>query len=995
MSAGRTSVLVGVMLLVLVLAAPAADAAKRTSPAQKQANQAFAVLIRDTGRLPKSLVPKRSRAALVRVARRAKSQARRRPCRAIRTLNAYKRGLGKVKKPRLRGNRPDGGSPRGRLQADALTVNAALLALPGSKRCGGGKASGVTSARTRVLASDARHLRMRVQLPAVQFVAHQVGGNDYLEPTMENMGTAGDRGNPGLPTLTSFFAVPRGATVSFRVNGSQGYDLNGVKLFPRQQEPVDLAPGAPPGAPSQSTFSDPPFKLNANTYLSNRPFPSAPVGASSMGTMRDLQVGGVDFSGGVYRPRSQRLHVYTSMDVTVNFRGNNSGKFATTDILSPWNHAFNKDYGTLANFSTVVTHLDPSHLRFCGEELLIITSPALRPAADTLAAQRTAAGYLTSVKEVGTGAGQIGVTPTEIQTYIRSRLNSDTCFPRPSYVIILGNTANVPTNLVECSPGAGFSADPAHYCDIASDLPYSLNGIGTDLFADVQLGRIPSPDLANANAVVAKLNTYNTTSPAPPGDDMLNHATVTSYFQPEHTCALNAGATGTPNCDGEHPPVTGHDEIVFSNHQDTRGFTITSERVRNAMLADGYTVDRVYTTDDPGVTPETYYDGTPIPSALRRPAFGWDGTTDNLLGDYNDGRFLIFHRDHGWPDGWADPWLHNGHIPLLANGTQLPVVFGVNCASAAFDNPGHPSFVENQVIKPDGGAVAGFGDTRNSPSFANNHMALGFFDALFPSTVPGYGGPETRRLGDILIRGKQYMATQDGIDWQGSGETYVEHYLYHLLGDPTMQMWAAPPVHFDPSRFQGVVHAIRELRVPQPGDPPFYVHFEMTGQPLAVGTQVTLLHDGDPIGRGIVGGDGKVDIVPDVSTDTGSLSVSLQQDGALPASENVEGSKANTKLTQTCPAGTVSQNGTMSISGNLSPAFAGASIVLTYTRPSDGATFERTVQTNANGDWNDSILPSQSDGQGNGVGSWKVRSRFDGDATHNSSSTTDCTVPVA
>ena len=173
---------------------------------------------------------------------------------------------------------------------------------------------------------------------------------------------------------------------------------------------------------------------------------------------------------------------------------------------------------------------------------------------------------------------------------------------------------------------------------------------------------------------------------------------------------------------------------------------------------------------------------------------------------------MILHRDHGWPDGFAEPTLHSGHVPLLTNGTQQPVVFGINCASAAFDTPSHPSFVELQVLRPDGGAIAGFGDTRVSPSFPNNHMALGFFDALFPSSVADYGGPETRRLGDVLIRGKQYMATQEGFEWHGSGDTYVEHYLYHLLGDPTMQMWANPPVRFDPSRFRGVIRDYREIK---------------------------------------------------------------------------------------------------------------------------------------------------------------------------------------
>ena len=51
----------------------------------------------------------------------------------------------------------------------------------------------------------------------------------------------------------------------------------------------------------------------------------------------------------------------------------------------------------------------------------------------------------------------------------------------------------------------------------------------------------------------------------------------------------------------------------------------------------------------------------------------------------------------------------------------------------------------------------------------------------------------TRRLGDVLVRGKQYMAAQEGTEWHGAGDTYAEHYLYGLLGDPSAQMWAAEP----------------------------------------------------------------------------------------------------------------------------------------------------------------------------------------------------------
>jgi hypothetical protein len=974
--------------LVLLVGAGAADAAPKRSP-NSAAKAAWARLISDTGDLTRSQASRQVRRQLLATARRGQRTWRKNPCGARVILRRFNRQARKVKKGRRLARREvQAGTGRGKLAADAATVEAALLQLPRSRRCGGAKASGVGEAGATVLESNERTLRLRMQLPPAQFVPHQVGGQDFVEMTMEGMGLGGDNGEPGLPAMTKLFAIPEGADVRIQTSNVKSYKLTGVNLYPTQPQPVDQRPPTP--KPPIDTFLEPPFVINNRDYKSNAAFPPAPSEGGAMGAMRDLAVGGVDAAGGQYRPRSKTLEVFTSMDVTVNFGGDNKGTFGTNDLLSPWNNAFANDYGALLNLNAVLDRLRPIRPVFCGEELLIITSAELRPAANTLQTQRQAQGYLTSVREVGAGPGQIGTTPAQIQAFIRSRLNSG-CLIHPSYVILFGNTANVPTFLVPCSPG-GNPAD----CNIASDLDYSTSGVGTDLFADVQLGRLPAPNLDSANALVAKLNTYATTNPAPPGDDFLDHAAVTSYFQPPLHCVVNEGASGAPNCDGDNPPVTGHWEIDYPANTDTRGFTITAERIRNAIAADGYTVDRLYTTDDEDVIPLNYWNGTPIPSHLRRPAFAWNANTTDFLNAYNDGRFVILHRDHGWPDGFAEPTLHSGHVPGFTNGAQQAVVFGINCASAAFDDPAHPSFVELQVLRPDGGAIAGFGDTRVSPSFPNNHMALGFFDAMFPSTVVDYGGPETRRLGDVLIRGKQYMATQEGFEWHGAGDTYVEHYLYHLLGDPTMQMWSAPPVRFDPERFRGLVKRIEEIKIPQPGDPPFFVQFELNSE-LAAGTLVTVFRANEAIGRGIVGGDGKVNIIPDVPFQQGEdLSLSLQQDGALPAQEAVENpppAKTTTSMTLDC-ATAVGHNQTMTTNGTLSPAFAGANVVLTYTRPNNGGAFERTVQTNANGAWTDSIVPAQQSGQASPVGPWKVKARYDGDASRNGSQTAECTVNV-
>jgi hypothetical protein len=215
----------------------------------------------------------------------------------------------------------------------------------------------------------------------------------------------------------------------------------------------------------------------------------------------------------------------------------------------------------------------------------------------------------------------------------------------------------------------------------------------------------------------------------------------------------------------------------------------------------------------------------------------------------------------------------------MVNGTQLPVVFGVDCSSAQFDIPGNPSFVERQVMKPDGGAFAGFGDTRVSPTWANNHMAYGFFDAMFPDVSPSFGSEDaTTRLGAILLSGKALMAAKVDGD-----KEYQEHFLYHLLGDPSAQAWVNTPKQIDASKIQ--VELV-PIPVPEPGGPSFRVNVDTGDQGIATPTVVTLYHRGEAVGRGTVG-QGAIDIVPEVPIARDSLMTAFEQDKALPAQKAV------------------------------------------------------------------------------------------------------------
>ncbi len=189
--------------------------------------------------------------------------------------------------------------------------------------------------------------------------------------------------------------------------------------------------------------------------------------------------------------------------------------------------------------------------------------------------------------------------------------------------------------------------------------------------------------------------------------------------------------------------------------------------------------------------------------------FTWDGDTDQIIDAFNAGRFLFLHRDHGSKDGWSHPSFNIINVVAdLANGDLLPVVFSVNCASGLFDNetangdygtePENLYFSELLLRKSDGGAVGVIGDTRDSPTWANSALTRGFFDAVWPETLPDFGNQKSlRRLGDILNHGKFYLATQVGVEGTTEaptlGNLQSELFLWHVIGDPTLEMWTKRP----------------------------------------------------------------------------------------------------------------------------------------------------------------------------------------------------------
>ena len=129
-----------------------------------------------------------------------------------------------------------------------------------------------------MLSSDANGMRLRVNLPAVQFVEEFEGGKAWTKLVLPNQGSSGTPGKPGVPVSSSTIAIPDGATLKVTSTDVDSYTVDGVELFPVQPEPVDQAPPLTP-TPNffKPPFAEPPFTFDPRAYATDALVPPGPL----------------------------------------------------------------------------------------------------------------------------------------------------------------------------------------------------------------------------------------------------------------------------------------------------------------------------------------------------------------------------------------------------------------------------------------------------------------------------------------------------------------------------------------------------------------------------------------------------------------------------------------------------------------------------------------------------------------------------------------------
>ena len=617
-------------------------------------------------------------------------------------------------------------------------------------------------------------------------------GTNFHHLQVPGAGHIFEVGKPAVPTILGYFEVPPSVDISLEVLHVETLSFSDYYVIPTQEPPEDM-----PNA------TVPPFQLDEATYSADTYYPSDIVSleggdGQSPIILRGHRIVAVSLFPVQFNPVTKKIRAYSKIEVRLKYNRPaqigeiderlESATFEEICRALILNYQYRPNTQLAAAKGTQIS-LDAE----TGAEYLIITNDTFFQQVQPLADWKEKKGLLTKIvrtSDIKTGT----VTADDIAAYIKNAY--DTWNPAPSYVLLVGDSDFLPTHYKCPHPSLSHGG-----FDIPSDLYYATVD-GDDYFPDILVGRLSVDTPAQTTTIVNKILGY----------ERSNIPTDPLFFSSVSACA---------QFQDEEPWVN---NVPTRDNYEDRRFVLTSEEIRDFLLAEGYNVERIYTTD-PAVNPlnyswPPYNNGDPLPAdLLRANGFAWNGGTGDITNAFNGGRFLIYHRDHGlsqnfwnhrpapqgqwwgWFDGWDNPSFTTGDVAGLANNERLPVVFSIECQAGWFDGEtdqqndpvlvrSFESFCEELLRHPNGGAVAAIGSTRNSFSGYNDYLAQGFIDAIWPNFDPAFSSGGLFSLGQILVYGKIYMATFYGYHNQGTNVTF---HLFHLFGDPETPIWTEEP----------------------------------------------------------------------------------------------------------------------------------------------------------------------------------------------------------
>jgi hypothetical protein len=355
-----------------------------------------------------------------------------------------------------------------------------------------GPGASAPAPEVRMLERTSHGLTLEFELKALVVEDLNVAGVSYQMVSIPQGGESGTIGAPLIPVFNRLLCAPENATIRVTTQADDEEELSGYRLVPVQDEAAEGF------AIDESAYARDDFGTD----------PAASVG--SMGRLRDLTVCPIFFAPLRYNPARGTVRVAHRLRVQVEF----SGAGQTSPLANParpLTPSFNRLYRQLVvNYEeppATVSVSNGTWLCICPNDAGVVAR--LQPLADWHKRQGYPARIVTTA--------ETGTTNTQIKSYIQTAYN--TWEDPPEYVVLAGD-------------GSGTYTIPVWYVGGGEgDHPYTQL-TGSDLWPDVNIGRLSFSSLTELEVIVAKSIGY-ASAPAVSDPAWFTRATVVG--DPSHS----------------------------------------------------------------------------------------------------------------------------------------------------------------------------------------------------------------------------------------------------------------------------------------------------------------------------------------------------------------------------------------------------------------------------------------------------------------------------
>lgn len=559
---------------------------------------------------------------------------------------------------------------------------------------------------------------------------------------IDGFGQNSNEGEPALPVRWDSFIIPDGSNAIVEI-------IDSIPTF----FSIDLA------LRNNDTFDN-----NHNDMLNNSSFVSDTIFPSSIKYSNEI----LDFRGQTilylgttpikYYSESKNICFYKKLSYKIKYiRRSNMQKALSS------NKKLNKSDVSL--ISNVLNYSEANYNETETMQYLIVSHPKYKEAVERFARWKRLLGF-----DINVLYGN-SLTNSYIKQEIDSWYNSS---PNPMFLLLFGNDEDVAPSHKWTKKEKNNETGEFYTINCVSDLYYGCMGEdNNDYVADIYYGRITVNNIDEANVVVDKIINYES-----------NPVSDYNFYKTGISCA--------------EFQTSDSDTLKI---KECRAFVLTSEKIRSYLQENFYyNIKPIYAVSNYASNPLLLYNGDSIASYLRKPVYTWKYHHKDIIREINKGAFYVMHRGHGHRMLWGFPHFDIYNVESLSNKEKLPVVFSINCNTGEYNNG--TSLSEALLTKKSGGAIAVFAATAESYSLPNDAMSVGMINAIWPfqGTYTSSMGisnnsnnsEPTFYLGQILQQGLFSMRTNLYND-------YNQYKVYHLFGDPSMEIRTSLPTRFSDS----------------------------------------------------------------------------------------------------------------------------------------------------------------------------------------------------